>query len=84
MNKKQAISYAQIALNYMQSSKYKGEINHVALGLEMKQAFRLYSRDIIVNIAEAQLEAIKKLSLCKESDNNEWFYKYFWLLFSPI
>ena len=71
MNKKQAISYAQIALDYMQSSKYKGEINPVTLGLEMKQAFRLYSKDIIINIAEAQLEARKKLSLYKESDINE-------------
>lgn len=72
MNKKQAISYAQIALDYMQSSKYKGEINPVTLGLEMKQAFRLYTRDIIVNIAEAQLESRKKLSITKGSDNNEY------------
>lgn len=72
MNKKQAISYAQIALDYMQSYKYKGEINPVTLGLEMKQAFRLYTRDIIVNIAEAQLEARKKLSITKGSDINEY------------
>lgn len=70
MNKKQAVAYAQIALDYMQSSKYKGLINPITLGIEMKQAFKLYTRDIIVNIAEAQLEARKKVSIIKGCDDN--------------
>lgn len=32
MNKKEAIAYAQVALDYMQSSKYKGEINPKTFG----------------------------------------------------
>ncbi len=38
MNKKEAVAYAQVALDYMQSSKYKGEITPVTLGIEMKNA----------------------------------------------
>ena len=36
MNKKEAVAYAQVALDYMQSSKYTGEINPATLGVEMK------------------------------------------------
>ena len=59
MNKKQAIAYAQITLNYMQSSKYKGEINPKTLGIEMKQSFKLYNRDIVLSVANAQIQANK-------------------------
>ena len=31
MNKKEAVAYAQVGLDYMQSSKYKGEITPVTL-----------------------------------------------------
>lgn len=72
MNKKEAIAYAQIALDYMQSSKYKGEINPETLGIEMKQAFRLYNRDIVLNIANSQTQATKKLQSIKNGcDSNE-------------
>ncbi len=72
MNKKEAIAYAQIALDYMQSSKYKGEINPETLGIEMKQAFRLYNRDIVLNIANSQIQATKKLQSIKNGcDSNE-------------
>lgn len=54
MNKKQAIAYAQVTLDYMQSSKYNGKITPETLGIEMKQSFKLYSNDIIVNIADSQ------------------------------
>lgn len=36
MNKKEAVAYAQITLDYMQSSKYKGELNPETLSIEMK------------------------------------------------
>lgn len=61
MNKKQAIAYAQIALNYMQSSKYNGEITPETLGLEMKQCFKLYTRDIVTSIADAQIKTAREL-----------------------
>lgn len=61
MNKKEAIAYAQITLNYMQSHKYKGKINSETFGIEMKKAFKLYSRDIALDIAESQSFARKIL-----------------------
>lgn len=60
MNKKEAIAYAQITLDYMQSSKYNGELNPDTLGIEMKQAFRLYPKNIVLTTAEAQAFARKK------------------------
>lgn len=74
MNKKQAIAYAQVTLNYMQSSKYSGEINPKTLGLEMRQAFKLYSRDIIQNIADSQIYADKQLENIKNGceRNGKW------------
>ena len=72
MNKTEAIAYAQITLDYMQSSKYKGEVNPTTLGIEMKQAFSLYSHDLVINIAKSQIEASKKLlSFKKECDLDE-------------
>lgn len=72
MNKRQAIAYAQVALDYMQSSKYKGELNPQTLGLEMKQAFRMYPLNIILNISESQSFSRKKLIITKRgSDANE-------------
>jgi len=61
MNKKEAVAYAQIALNFMQSSKYNGEINPDTLGIEMKQAFKLYPRNIVLNIADSQNYGRKRL-----------------------
>lgn len=65
MNKKEAIAYAQIALDYMQSSKYSGEINPEMLGVEMKQAFKLYSRNIVLSIADSQIKANKQMQVMK-------------------
>lgn len=74
MNKKEAVAYAQVALDYMQSSKYKGEITPVTLGIEMKQCFKLYPRNIIQNIADSQDWARKKLEQAKNGcDTNEWW-----------
>ena len=60
MNKKQAIAYAQVTLNFMQSSKYNGEISPEKLGIEMRQAFRMYPNNLIENIANAQIKKKKK------------------------
>ena len=71
MNKKEAVAYAQIALDYMQSSKYTGEITPETLGLEIKQAFKLYPRDVVLNIAESKIYARQKLKMLNaEIDNN--------------
>ena len=73
MNKKQAIAYAQIALNFMLGPKYTGKLNAETLGLEMKQCFRLYPRDIVLSIADAQIQAEKKLQAIKNGcDLNEY------------
>ena len=61
MNKKQAIAYAQIALETMLRSDYKNKVNIQNLGIEMKQAFRLYTRDMAIITADSILYAEKKL-----------------------
>lgn len=61
MNKKEAIAYAQITLDFMQSYRYGGEINPDTFGIEMKRAFKAYSRNIVLHIAEAQCYARKKV-----------------------
>ena len=65
MNKKQAIAYAQITLNHMLGPKYTGELNPETLGIEMRQCFRLYPRDIVLSIADAQIQAARKLQAMK-------------------
>ncbi len=72
MNKKEAVAYAQITLDFMQSSKYTEKINPDTLGIEMRQAFKLYPRNIVLNIADAQSKSRKKLENMKNgSDKNE-------------
>jgi len=66
MNKKQAIAYAQITLNYMLSPKYNNELTPEAFGVEMRQCFKLYHRDIVLAIADAQIQAAKKLEAIKD------------------
>ncbi len=61
MNKKQAVAYAQVALNFMQSSKYKGDINSETLGIEMRQAFKIYPNNLIETIAKAQITPDKNI-----------------------
>lgn len=72
MNKKEAVAYAQIALETMLSSNYKSELNILNFGIEMNQAFKLYPRSIVLNIAEGKIYAEKKLNAIKNgSDYNE-------------
>ncbi len=69
MNKKQAIAYAQVALNFMQSSKYSGNITPENLGIEMKETFKLYNNNIIMDIAKAQISAGRNLEKNKKIKN---------------
>lgn len=72
MNKKEAIAYAQITLETMLHSSYKGELSIENFGVEMKQAFRLYPRNIVLNIAEGKIYAERKLQNIKNGcDVNE-------------
>ena len=70
MNKKESVAYAQVALNFMQSSKYTGEVSPDALGVEMRQAFKLYPRNIVLNIADSQIHAVKTLRAMKKGSES--------------
>lgn len=70
MNKKQSIAYAQIALETMLRSDYKNKINIQNLGIEMKQAFRLYNRDMAIITADSIIYAEKKLNDLKKGCDN--------------
>ena len=58
----------QIALETMLHSTYKGEINLQNFGMEMRQAFKMYPRNIVLNIAEAKTEAEKRAE-ARETNN---------------
>lgn len=58
----------QIALETMLHSTYKGEINLQNFGMEMRQAFKIYPRDIVLNIAESKVFAEKKLDDIKTNN----------------
>lgn len=70
MNKKQAIAYAQVTLEYMQSSKYNKKITPETFGMEMRQSFNMYTPDIICFIATSQLLSAKKLENIKSGCDN--------------
>jgi len=71
MNKKEAIAYAQIALESILHSNYKDKLTIVNFGIEMKQAFKLYPRNVVLNIAEGKIYAEQKLKEAKvRSDTN--------------
>lgn len=65
MNKKECIAYGQVTLEFMQSSKYEGEINPDTFAVEMKQAFKLYPKSNIFAVADAQKYARDKLKALK-------------------
>lgn len=60
MNKKEAVAYSIITLNYMQNSKYNGKLTPYTFSVEMKEAFKMYSRDIALIIAKSILEIEKE------------------------
>lgn len=72
MNKREAIAYGQITFESMMRSYFKGELSVENFGLEMKQAFKIYPRSIVLNIAEGKVYAEKKLQELKNGcdENN--------------
>jgi len=72
MNKREAVAYGQITLGSMLHSDYKGKLGIENFGIQMKQSFKLYPRNIVLDIAEGNLYAEKKLKAIKnERDANE-------------
>lgn len=65
MNKKEAIAYGQVALEAMLHSTYNGKINLQNFGMEMRQAFKMYPRNIVLNIAESKVFTEKKAESIK-------------------
>ena len=59
MNKKTAISYAQIALNYLKSPDNTEEITLENIDKEMNTAFKLYSQSVANLMAKNMLETEK-------------------------
>lgn len=71
MNKKEAVAYGRIALGSLLHSTYKNKVNLENFALEMEQAFKIYPRSIVLQIAEAKVFAERKLATSKGSDANE-------------
>lgn len=69
MNKKQAIAYAQIALDYM---KHQNNINIITLGVEMKQAFKMYPKKIAIIMAKNMEKTEKEIINRRNSKKDEW------------
>jgi len=70
MNKKEAVSYAQIALDNM--NRVCGtNLSLADLEMNMKSAFRLYDRKMALITADAKVYAEKKLEAQKAGGNNE-------------
>ena len=59
MNKKTAISYAQIALNYLKSPDNTEEITLENIDKVMNTAFKLYSESVANLMAKNMLETEK-------------------------
>ena len=74
MNKKEAVAYAQIALESMLHSTYKQEINLQNFAIEMRQAFKVYPKDIVLNIAESKVFAEKRVNAIKNGRDNNAHY----------
>ena len=70
MNKKEAVAYGQIALESMLHSTYKQGVTLQNFAIEMKQAFKLYPRNVVLNIAESKVFAEKKLTAIKNGSDN--------------
>ena len=71
MNKKHAVAYAQVALNFMQSSKYSGDITPENLGIEMRETFKLYNNNIIIDIAKAQISTNEEIQSLNKKNSKE-------------
>lgn len=64
MNKKTAISYAQIALNYLKSPNNSDEITLENIGKEMNAAFKLYSNSV-ANLMAKNMVEVERDYQCK-------------------
>ena len=70
MNKKEAIAYAQIALESLNRTN-NTNLSLADLGMNMKSAFRLYNREMALITADAKVYAEKKLQEAKAGDKHE-------------
>lgn len=66
MNQKEAICYAQITLEKMLSSSFKKELNLQNFEIKMKEVFKIYPRNMVLQIAEAKIYAEKQLQLLRK------------------
>ena len=66
MNQKEAISYAQITLEKMLSASFKQELNLQNFEIKMKAVFKIYPKNMVLQIAEAKVYAEKQLELLRE------------------
>ena len=66
--KKRLLHIGQIALETMLNSTYKEELNLHNFEIEMRQAFKMYPRSIVLNIAEAKLSAEQKIKKLKQNN----------------
>lgn len=64
MNKKEAIAYAQIALDNMNRTN-RTNLSLDDLDMNMKSAFRLYDRKLALITADAKVYAERKLKAAK-------------------
>lgn len=64
MNKKEAVAYAQIALDNM-NRIYGTNLPLADLDMNMKSAFRLYDRKMALITADAKVYAERKLKAAK-------------------
>lgn len=64
MNKKEAIAYAQIALDCMNRTNHTN-LSLADLGMNMKSAFRMYDRSMALITANAKIYAEKRLEMIK-------------------
>lgn len=69
MNKKEAIAYAQIALECMNRTN-NTNLSLADLAMNMKSAFRLYNKETAVTMADAKIYAEKKLEEELKNMNN--------------
>ena len=65
MNKKEAVAYGQIAFESMMHSGFKGELSVTNFGIEMKQAFKMYPRNIVLEIEACKLLGIGRNLMLK-------------------
>lgn len=74
MNKKEAIAYAQIALENMNSIS-NTNLSLADLDMNMRSAFRLYDRQTVLVMAEAKVYAERKLKETKDRSNKITTFK---------